>query len=102
MIDFPAARLNTVSYILAEEMGHRNLNPVHRLDKLTSGVLIFAKVGNLHNFTNTLLNLVIKWKAGHGYKFHQLLPGIPTEPLERVFGLGRWRFSRHASGRDIM
>ena len=45
LIDFYAARLNTVSYILAEEMGHRNLNPVHRLDKLTSGVLIFAKVG---------------------------------------------------------
>ena len=102
MIDFYAARLNTVSYILAEEMGHRNLNPVHRLDKLTSGVLIFAKVGNVHNFTKTLLNHVLKRKAGHGYEFHQLLPRLSTEPLERVFGLGRWRFSRHASGRDIM
>jgi len=37
-------RLNTVIYILAHELGHRDLRLVHRLDKVTSGVLVLAKV----------------------------------------------------------
>ena len=37
-------RLNSLIYILAKEMGYMNLRPVHRLDKLTSGVIILAKV----------------------------------------------------------
>ena len=37
-------RLNSLMYILAKEKGYRNLRPIHRLDKLTSGVMIFAKV----------------------------------------------------------
>ena len=37
-------RLNSLTYILAKEMGYMNIRPVHRLDRLTSGVIIFAKV----------------------------------------------------------
>ena len=37
-------RLNSLVFILAKEMGYMNLRPVHRLDKLTSGVMIFSKV----------------------------------------------------------
>ena len=37
-------RLNSLTYILAKEMGFMNLRPIHRLDKLTSGVMIFSKV----------------------------------------------------------
>ena len=36
-------RLNTVLGILSKEYGHKDLFSVHRLDRLTSGVLIFAK-----------------------------------------------------------
>lgn len=36
-------RHNTVMYWLAREKGIRNLYPVHRLDKLTSGLLLFAR-----------------------------------------------------------
>jgi RluA family pseudouridine synthase len=36
-------RHNTVTFILAREHGLRNLYPVHRLDKLTSGLLLFAR-----------------------------------------------------------
>jgi len=36
-------RHNTVIFILAKELGYRQLNTVHRLDRLTSGVLIFSK-----------------------------------------------------------
>ena len=37
-------RLNSLVYILAKERGYMNLRPVHRIDKLTSGVVIMAKV----------------------------------------------------------
>jgi RluA family pseudouridine synthase len=36
-------RHNTVMFILAHDHGIANLYPVHRLDKLTSGLLVFAK-----------------------------------------------------------
>jgi len=36
-------RHNTVTFILAKELGYKALHTVHRLDRLTSGVLIFAK-----------------------------------------------------------
>jgi len=36
-------RHNTVLFILAKEYGLKNLYPVHRLDKLTSGLLLFAR-----------------------------------------------------------
>lgn len=36
-------RLNSLLYILAKDKGHMDLRPVHRLDKNTSGVCIFAK-----------------------------------------------------------
>lgn len=36
-------RHNTVLFILAREHGLQNLYPVHRLDKLTSGLLLFAR-----------------------------------------------------------
>jgi RluA family pseudouridine synthase len=36
-------RHNTVMFILAKESGIKNLYPVHRLDKLTSGLLLFAR-----------------------------------------------------------
>jgi len=36
-------RHNTILFILAKELGYRDLHTVHRLDRLTSGVLIFAK-----------------------------------------------------------
>jgi len=36
-------RHNTVMFILAKEMGYTTLHTVHRLDRLTSGILIFAK-----------------------------------------------------------
>ncbi|XP_003748437.2 RNA pseudouridylate synthase domain-containing protein 2 [Galendromus occidentalis] len=36
-------RLNTVLKILSREHGIRNLHTLHRLDRLTSGVLMFAK-----------------------------------------------------------
>lgn len=36
-------RHNTVMFWLAKERGIRNLYPVHRLDKLTSGLLVFAR-----------------------------------------------------------
>ena len=37
-------RLNSLVYILAKEMGYMNLRPIHRIDKLTSGIVILAKV----------------------------------------------------------
>jgi 23S rRNA-/tRNA-specific pseudouridylate synthase len=40
-------RLNSLTFILAKEMGYMNIRPVHRLDRLTSGVIIFAKVNLL-------------------------------------------------------
>jgi len=36
-------RHNSLTFILAKEYGYKNLRIVHRLDRLTSGVLIFAK-----------------------------------------------------------
>ena len=36
-------RHNTVIFILAKELGYKHLHTVHRLDRLTSGVLIFSK-----------------------------------------------------------
>lgn len=36
-------RHNSVMFWLAKERGIRNLYPVHRLDKLTSGLLVFAR-----------------------------------------------------------
>lgn len=36
-------RHNSVIFILAKEHGMRNIHTVHRLDRLTSGVLIFSK-----------------------------------------------------------
>ena len=36
-------RHNTVTFILAKEQGYKSLHTVHRLDRLTSGVLIFSK-----------------------------------------------------------
>ena len=36
-------RHNTILFILAKEAGYRQLHTVHRLDRLTSGVLIFSK-----------------------------------------------------------
>ena len=35
--------MNTLLYILAKEFGHKNLHVLHRLDKNTSGVCLFAK-----------------------------------------------------------
>lgn len=36
-------RHNTVVFLLAKERGYRDLKTVHRLDRLTSGVLMFAR-----------------------------------------------------------
>eukprot|EP00088_Acartia_fossae_P033673 TRINITY_DN3449_c0_g1_i4.p1 TRINITY_DN3449_c0_g1~~TRINITY_DN3449_c0_g1_i4.p1 ORF type:complete len:635 (+),score=125.16 TRINITY_DN3449_c0_g1_i4:124-2028(+) len=36
-------RHNTVIFILAKEQGYKDLHTVHRLDRLTSGILMFAK-----------------------------------------------------------
>ena len=36
-------RFNTLTFILAKENGYRTLRPTYRLDRLTSGVVIFAK-----------------------------------------------------------
>jgi len=36
-------RMNSVVYILAREKGYMDLRPIHRLDRMTSGVLILAK-----------------------------------------------------------
>ena len=36
-------RHNSVIFILAKELGYKQLHTVHRLDRLTSGVLIFSK-----------------------------------------------------------
>lgn len=36
-------RFNSLVYILAAESGHLNLRPCHRLDRLTSGIMILAK-----------------------------------------------------------
>jgi len=46
MVVYPISgyRLNSLTYILAKEMGYMNIRPVHRIDRLTSGVIIFAKV----------------------------------------------------------
>ena len=39
-----ATRMNSLSFILAKEKGYRDLRSINRLDRLTSGVIIFAKV----------------------------------------------------------
>ncbi|KAI8488219.1 RNA pseudouridylate synthase domain containing protein 2 [Branchiostoma belcheri] len=36
-------RHNSVIFVLGKEHGFENLHPIHRLDRLTSGILIFAK-----------------------------------------------------------
>ena len=36
-------RLNSVALILEKENGFKDLHTLHRLDRLTSGVLMFAK-----------------------------------------------------------
>ncbi|XP_040566140.1 pseudouridylate synthase RPUSD2 isoform X1 [Lepeophtheirus salmonis] len=36
-------KFNTLLFILAKEYGYHDLRPIHRLDKKTSGVLIFGK-----------------------------------------------------------
>lgn len=36
-------RLNSLVYILGRDRGYRNLRPIHRLDKATSGLVICAK-----------------------------------------------------------
>ena len=36
-------RHNTVLFILGKEHGLKNLHTIHRLDRLTSGVLMFGK-----------------------------------------------------------
>lgn len=38
-------RLSSILFILAAERGLKNLRTIHRIDKLTSGILILAKVG---------------------------------------------------------
>lgn len=46
MVIYPGTgyRMNSLIFILAKEMGYMNIRPVHRLDKPTSGVMIFSKV----------------------------------------------------------
>jgi 23S rRNA-/tRNA-specific pseudouridylate synthase len=36
-------RHNTVVFILAKEQGFKNLRTIHRLDRLTSGLLLFGR-----------------------------------------------------------
>ena len=43
-------------YILAREYGYNNLRPIHRLDKLTSGVCMFARGPHVNNPRQKLLN----------------------------------------------
>ena len=38
--------MNSMVFILKKEFGYNDLRVVHRLDKLTSGVCILAKVRN--------------------------------------------------------
>ena len=46
IVVYPLAgyRMNSLLFILAKEYGYMNLRPVHRIDKLTSGVMILSKV----------------------------------------------------------
>ena len=45
-----SVRLNCVRFSLMKEFGYGDIRNIHRLDKLTSGVLIFAKVPHLIRF----------------------------------------------------
>jgi len=80
MLIYPATgyRLNTVLFILANERGSRNLRILHRLDKHTSGVLIFAKNSspNVEAFTE-------KFHADAEKEYLALVDGdFPETPAE--------------------
>ncbi|KAJ9598995.1 hypothetical protein L9F63_010518 [Diploptera punctata] len=50
-------RHNTILFILAKECNFKNLLPVHRLDRLTSGILIFGlNVDKAHTLTKQIIN----------------------------------------------
>ena len=49
-------RHNTIIFILAKEYGYKNLHTVHRLDRLTSGILIFTKTAHKSREMETLIS----------------------------------------------
>ncbi|XP_023326991.1 RNA pseudouridylate synthase domain-containing protein 2 isoform X2 [Eurytemora carolleeae] len=49
-------RHNTLLFILAKEYGYTNLHTVHRLDRLTSGVLMFAKNSHKSRDMETMIS----------------------------------------------
>ncbi|KAL7711474.1 Pseudouridine synthase [Entamoeba marina] len=56
-------RHNSVSFILAHQ-GYTTLRPVHRLDRMTSGVLLFAKtIQAARNFQEIMKSKISSWKV---------------------------------------
>ena len=79
IVVYPLAgyRMNSLLFILAKEYGYMNLRPVHRIDKLTSGVLILTKVTfriyleglqNYHYTQALLTNLYLTGSFFQDYK----------------------------------
>ena len=66
---------NTLSYIL-REMGYDNLSPVHRLDAVTSGLVLFAKNREWARMIRQEFdgNRVKKW-------YHAIVKGVMNERL---------------------
>ena len=52
-------RHNTVVFILAKEQGLKNLRTIHRLDRLTSGLLLFGRNPKKVRNINYIIILVI-------------------------------------------
>lgn len=65
-------RHNTVVFILAKEYNLKNLRTIHRLDRLTSGILLFGRTPKKarqmeHQIRNRQVRFVIvSWKSYEG------------------------------------
>lgn len=64
-------RHNTVIFILGKELGISELHTVHRLDRLTSGVLLFARTLETSKKLDQLVRdrKVCSWGGGHSPGF---------------------------------
>ena len=88
-------RHNTVIFILAKELGYKHLHTVHRLDRLTSGVLIFSKssakarvMEQLIKARETLAEMIQKLKV----LFKRLITHLEMEEtsIKQTLSRSRW------------
>ncbi|VDN01914.1 unnamed protein product [Thelazia callipaeda] len=78
--------LHTVLGMLREQHGFRNLKVLHRLDRTTSGVLMFAKNSEADNKIKKMLRIGNKWHKEYICKVAGVFPGDLEIVCDRPIG----------------